>query len=209
MPAGPTEPTHCDTIRLFSSGAPAELDRRGVLHALVDRDGLDVEDLDLGDEQVREDHHVRRALDQDLLGGLTVPFAHRGDVFGHPLLGGAEPAHRFGELAELRTQVVLAVAVAQVAGHRGGGVAVERSDRASGHAEDRAVHELRVIAVGLVLRQQLPVGPRLVLQPAGGQFDPSLRRQTAPAGRSRRPRHRDAPRSEGPSSAKLPKTKPW
>ena len=43
-----------------------ELHRGDVLHGVVDRERLDHEHLDLGDEQVREDHHVRRAVDQDL-----------------------------------------------------------------------------------------------------------------------------------------------
>ena len=70
---------------------------------------------------------------------------------------------------------------AQVARDGGRFLAVEVGDAAVGRAEDRGVHELRVVAVGLVLEEHLPVGPDLVLQPPGRQLDLVLRRQPGQA----------------------------
>lgn len=64
------------------AGCALQLDRRGVLHGEVRRERLDDHDLDLGDEQVREDHHVWRALDEQVVGVGAVALPHRRDVIG-------------------------------------------------------------------------------------------------------------------------------
>ncbi len=178
MPAGPTEPIDWDTIRVFSSGGALELHGGRILHTLTLGDRLDVEYLDLRNEQVREDHHVWSALDEDLLRGLTVLRTHRRHIVRYAILGRAEPLHRLVHPAELRAQIVLTVPISESSCHRCRGVAVELTDVTTGDREDRSVNELRVISVGFVLGQQLPVCARLMAQPSGGQLDLTLRGQT-------------------------------
>ena len=68
------------------------------------------------------------------------------------------------------------MALAIVARQRGGGAAVELADHAVGDAEDRGVHEGRVIAVAFVLEDELPVGLHAVLEEAGGDLHLAFRR---------------------------------
>jgi hypothetical protein len=69
--------------------------------------------------------------------------------------------------------------VAEVARDGGRRGRVQRADLAVGHLEDRRVRERRVVAVGLVLDHELPVGHHLVLQEAGRDLDLALRRVAA------------------------------
>src|SRR5699024_6536733 len=97
------------------------------------------------------------------------------DVLGYPLRFGAEPPHRFGELSEFWAQVVLTVAAPKIASYGARGVAVKRGDGAARDAEDGVVHELGVVAVGLVLGDELPVRAGPMLQPAGIETYGALR----------------------------------
>ena len=121
------------------------------------------------------------------IGGL-----HPRGIIRQPLLGGAEPAHRRVALAELGPQVDLGMAVAVVARHRGRRAAIELADRAVGDAEDRGMHERRVIAVAFVFQDELPVGLDAMLEEAGGDLDLAFGRERAPADRWSRRRRRDA-----------------
>ena len=147
-----------------------------MLHAVVDRERLDHEHLDFGNEQVREDHHMRRAVDHDFarflvaIGGL-----HPRRVIRQPLFRGAKPAHRRVALAELGPQVDFGMAVAIVTRHGGRGAAIELPDRAVGDAEDRGMHEGRVIAVAFVFQDEFPVGFYSVLEEAGRDLDLTFR----------------------------------
>ena len=115
-----------------------------------------------------------------------------------PVRGGGEPAHRFVELAEFGPQIVLAVAATELPGHRRGGIAVQRADGAPGDSEDRTVHELRVVAVGLVLGQEFPVRPGAVAEPPDVEGDARWARAREPVDLAGR-RAEVCASSEGPS----------
>lgn len=103
--------------------------------------------------------------------------AHRCHIIGNPILGGAEPAHRLGEGAKLRSEIVLTVPVAECPGNCCGVVTVERTDGAARHRENGAVDKLGMVSVSLVLGQQFPIGTGLVLEPTRGQLHLPLRRK--------------------------------
>ena len=109
----------------------------------------------------------------------AVRLVHRRHVVRHPLLARSEPAERLPEPGGTpdggRSRC----------GRRRGPSPARSTSRHTGPPiplsatlKIERVHELRVIAVGLVLQQHLPVGPDAMLQPARGQLDLAARRQS-------------------------------
>src|SRR6266436_3204044 len=74
-------------------------------------------------------------------------------------------------------QVDLSMAIAIVTRHRGRCAAIELADRAVGNAENRGMHEGRVIAIAFVFQDEFPVGLDAMLEEAGRDLDLALRRE--------------------------------
>jgi hypothetical protein len=81
------------------SGAPFNWIAVTCRTRFIDGKGLEHEHLDLGDEEVGEDHHVWRAIDENLVGCLAVEVAHLRDAVRSPFGRRSEPAHRLADAA--------------------------------------------------------------------------------------------------------------
>src|SRR5258706_591967 len=102
---------------------------------------------------------------------------HPRRIIRQPFLRGAKPAHWRIALAELGSQIDLGMAVTVIARHRGRCAAIELADRAVGDAEDRGMHEGRVIAIAFVLQDEFPVGLDAMLEEPCRHLDLAFRRE--------------------------------
>ena len=210
MPAGPTEPTHCETIRRLSSGAPASCTAVEYCTHSPTATGWMLNTWISAMNRFGENHHVRSPSMSSRSASSPWRRPHRPPRSRAPAIRRTEPAHGLGELCE--TPAVESFSLCPPPRSRVtavDGVAVE-GDRSCCRSPRKSIRA-RIGGDSHRFRS-LPTASSWLLvwccsQPAVSS--------TLPSGDSRTSRSISpaaAPRCSsrvGPSGAKLPNTNPW